>query len=63
MNWLIIDGLGRYGYHAAAPGKPREMVAKGGCHEYFDPDGTPPGAATLAGLPHWLLDLIQYQHD
>ena len=40
MNWLIIEGLERYGYkdHAAALRESTiEMVEKNGCSEYFDP--------------------------
>jgi neutral trehalase len=39
-NWLIIDGLERYGFkdHAAALRETTlEMVDKSGCSEYFDP--------------------------
>lgn len=40
MNWLIIDGLQRYGYkdHAnALRDSTLEMVDKSGCSEYFNP--------------------------
>lgn len=39
MNWLVIDGLERYGFHhhaAALRESTLEMVAKSGCYEYFD---------------------------
>ena len=65
MNWLIIDGLGRYGYadHAAALRETTlEMVAKGGCHEYFDPlDGTPAGGRDFSWTAALVIDLIQYK--
>lgn len=40
MNWLIIDGLKRYGYHdhaSALTDLSLEMVEKSGFAEYFDP--------------------------
>jgi hypothetical protein len=40
MNWVLIEGLKRYGFkdHAAALRESTvEMVQKSGCYEYFDP--------------------------
>ncbi|HWB38893.1 MAG TPA: trehalase family glycosidase [Candidatus Saccharimonadales bacterium] len=63
MNWLIIDGLKRYGFkdHAAALTETTlEMVAKSGCYEYFDPlTGEPAGAKGFSWTAALALDLAQ----
>jgi glycogen debranching enzyme len=63
MNWLIIDGLNRYGFkdHAAALSEStREMVAKNGCYEYFDPlTGEAAGAANFSWTAALALDLLK----
>ncbi|HSX46051.1 MAG TPA: trehalase family glycosidase [Candidatus Saccharimonadia bacterium] len=63
MNWLIIDGLRRYGFksHAAALRESTlEMVDKSGCHEYFDPlDGTPAGADNFSWTAALTIDLLK----
>lgn len=63
MNWLIIDGLKRYGFkdHASALAESTlEMVSKSGCYEYFDPiDGTPAGAANFSWTAALAIDLIK----
>jgi len=63
MNWLIIDGLKRYGFndHAAALRETTlEMVAKSGCSEYFDPlTGEAAGAANFSWTAALALDLLK----
>jgi hypothetical protein len=64
-NWLIIDGLKRYGFHdhaAALTETTLEMVEKGGMAEYFDPNtGEPLGAANFSWTAALTLDLLQKQ--
>lgn len=63
LNWLIIDGLNRYGFkdHAAALAESTvEMVAKSGFSEYFDPiTGEPLGADSFSPTAAIALDLLQ----
>ncbi|MGC1176904.1 MAG: trehalase family glycosidase [Candidatus Saccharimonadales bacterium] len=63
MNWLIIDGLRRYGFkdHAAALRESTlEMVSKSGCYEYFDPlTGEPAGAANFSWTAALVIDLLK----
>ncbi len=63
MNWLIIDGLKRYGFkeHAAALRETTlEMVARSGCYEYFDPlTGEPAGADNFSWTAALAIDLIK----
>jgi hypothetical protein len=63
MNWLIIDGLNRYGYkdHAAALRETTlEMVAKHGCYEYFDPlNAEPAGSPNFAWTAALTIDLLK----
>lgn len=61
-NWLIIDGLERYGFKAEAK-ELRErtlaMVANSGPYEYFDPiDGRGLGAADFAWTAALTVDLL-----
>jgi len=67
INWLVIDGLERYGYkdHAAAlRDSTLEMVAKNGCYEYFDPrDGSPAGAANFSWTAALAIDLLRHLSD
>lgn len=62
MNWLIIDGLTRYGFkdHAAALRETTlEMVLRSGPHEYFDPlTGDPAGAPNFSWTAALTLDLL-----
>jgi hypothetical protein len=62
-NWLIIDGLKRYGFteHAAALKESTlEMVDKSGCYEYFDPlTGEPAGAANFSWTAALTIDLLK----
>jgi neutral trehalase len=63
MNWLIIDGLKRYGFndHAKALTESTlEMVEKSGCYEYFDPlTGEAAGAANFSWTAALALDLAK----
>jgi hypothetical protein len=62
MNWLIIDGLERYGYsdHAAALRESSlEMVGKSGFAEYFDAiSGEPAGGAQFSWTAALIIDMI-----
>lgn len=62
-NWLIIDGLKRYGYadHADALRETSlEMVGKSGCAEYFDPNtGEPLGAHNFSWTAALSIDLLK----
>lgn len=61
-NWLIIDGLRRYGYadHAdALTESTLEMIQNGGCAEYFDPlTGEPLGADNFSWTAALAIDLL-----
>lgn len=63
MNWLIIDGLKRYGFneHAAALTESTlEMVERGGFAEYFSPlDGSPAGAENFSWTAALVIDLMK----
>jgi glycogen debranching enzyme len=63
MNWLIIDGLKRYGFkdHAAALTESTlEMVSRSGFYEYFDPlTGEAAGAANFSWTAALTIDLIK----
>lgn len=65
-NWLIIDGLHRYGYHEEASEitkRSLEMVATAGPYEYFDPiDGRGLGAPKFAWTAALTIDLF-YEKD
>ncbi len=62
-NWLIIDGLKRYGYNEEAKHlheKTIEMVKNAGCYEYFSPiDGSPAGASNFSWTAALTLDLLK----
>ncbi len=62
-NWLIIDGLKRYGYHdhaAALTETTLEMVAKSGFAEYFNPlTAEPLGAHNFSWTAALVIDLLQ----
>lgn len=61
-NWMIVDGLKRYGYKQEAEtirSDSLELVKRHSCYEYFSPiDGAPAGAAgfswTAAIVIDWL---------
>jgi len=61
-NWLIIDGLERYGYkdHADALKQSTiEMLKRHGCFEYFSPlDGSPAGAQNFSWSAALAIDLL-----
>lgn len=63
MNWLIIDGLERYGFkdHAATLRESTlEMVAQAGPYEYFDPlTGEPAGAADFSWTAALAIDMLK----
>lgn len=63
MNWLIIDGLKRYGFDAQAlklKEKTLELVFKSGMNEYFNPlDGRPAGAANFSWTAALTIDLLK----
>ncbi|HLG90857.1 MAG TPA: trehalase family glycosidase [Candidatus Saccharimonadales bacterium] len=62
-NWLIIDGLRRYGFETDAKKlqhQTLELVAKGGMNEYFSPlDGRPAGATDFSWTAALTIDLIK----
>lgn len=62
-NWLIIDGLKRYGFHDHAEAlreSTLEMVSKSGCYEYFDPlNGQAAGAANFSWTASLAIDLLK----
>jgi hypothetical protein len=61
-NWLIIDGLRRYGYHHHAEALTEvmlELVKQHGCYEYFNPlTGEPLGAHDFSWTAALTIDLI-----
>lgn len=61
-NWLIIEGLKRYGFNDLAAELSKsslDLVAKHGPFEYFSPlDGTPAGARHFSWTAALALDLI-----
>ncbi len=60
-NWLIIDGLNRYGFEAEAKSirdSTLAMVEHWGCYEYFDPlSGEPAGAENFSWTAALAIDL------
>jgi glycogen debranching enzyme len=62
-NWLIIDGLKRYGYddHAAALAETTiELVERSGFYEYFSPlDGSPAGIDNFSWTAALTIDLLK----
>jgi hypothetical protein len=63
MNWLVIDGLKRYGFdeHAEVLTEVTlELVAQHGCYEYFDPlDGSPHGSPEFSWTAALTIDLLK----
>ncbi len=61
-NWLIIDGLKRYGFNDHAETLKEttiELVEKSGCYEYFSPiDGSPAGIANFSWTAALTIDLL-----
>jgi neutral trehalase len=64
INWLIIDGLRRYGFndHAdALTESTLEMVERAGFYEYFDPiQGEPAGAHNFSWTAALTIDLLKH---
>jgi glycogen debranching enzyme len=62
INWLIIDGLKRYGFEAEAKNlqqRTLELVAKSGINEYFNPlSGQPAGAPNFSWTAALAIDLL-----
>lgn len=62
INWLIIDGLKRYGFHhhaAALRESTLEMINRSGCAEYFNPlTGDPLGAKDFSWTAALAIDLL-----
>lgn len=62
-NWLIIEGLKRYGYHehaAALSESSLELVAKSGCYEYFNAQtGEPLGSPNFSWTAALAIDLLK----
>lgn len=63
-NWLIIDGLKRYGYEKEAEHirvQTLKLVASNGSREYFSPkDGSPAGAHDFSWTAALTLDLLKH---
>lgn len=61
-NWLIIDGLRRYGYKQEADiikAKSLQLVREHGNYEYFSPvDGSPAGAKDFSWTAALALDML-----
>jgi hypothetical protein len=62
-NWMVIDGLRRYGYQKEAldiKKRTLELVKKNGFYEYFNPnDGSPKGAANFSWSAALIIDLLK----
>ena len=62
INWLIIDGLKRYGFMEEAAFLRQQtlaMVSNAGCHEYFNPeDGSGLGIANFSWTAALAIDLF-----
>jgi hypothetical protein len=63
INWLIIDGLRRYGYQKEAldlKKRTLDLVKKSGFYEYFDPkNAAPAGAANFSWTAALIIDLLK----
>jgi hypothetical protein len=63
INWLIIDGLGRYGFHEQAEKLKQStltMVKESDFYEYFDPyTGEPAGANHFSWTAALAIDLLK----
>ena len=62
-NWMIVQGLVRYGFKKEAEIirlKSIALVAEHGCYEYFSPiDGTPAGAEDFSWTAALAIDLVK----
>ena len=65
INWMVIDGLERYGYHdhaSALRDMSLEMVGKSGFAEYFDPiTGEPLGTDNFSWTAALAIDLLHQE--
>jgi len=63
INWLITDGLERYGFHDHAQALREStiaMVEQGGFYEYFNPlSGEPVGVADFSWTAALYIDLVK----
>ena len=63
INWLIIDGLERYGYVTEADmlrSRTIQMVTRNGMNEYFNPlTGEPAGAPNFSWTAALTIDLVK----
>lgn len=63
INWLIIDGLSRYGFDAEAAAlrdSTVDMVSKSGCFEYFNPlTGEAAGTPDFSWTAALTIDLLK----
>lgn len=63
INWLVIDGLKRYGFNEHAEVLREvtlELVAQHGAYEYFDPlDGSPHGSPAFSWTAALAIDLLK----
>jgi glycogen debranching enzyme len=63
-NWLIIDGLSRYGFYAEAKSladQTLELVKKSGFYEYFNPlNAKGAGAANFSWTAALAIDLLKH---
>ena len=66
-NWLIIDGLRRYGFTAEAGAlrtRTLQMVGQSGCYEYYHPlTGAPAGVGNFSWTAALTIDLLARQPD
>ncbi len=62
-NWLIIDGLRRYGFNEHADAlveSTLELAERSGCYEYFNPlDGQPAGGPDFSWTAALTIDLLK----
>jgi glycogen debranching enzyme len=63
INWMIIDGLRRYGYQKEAldlKKRTLDLVKKNGFSEYFNPKtGAPAGAKNFSWTAALIIDLLK----
>lgn len=63
INWMVIDGLKRYGFHEEAEwliSKTIKLVGQSGFYEYFSPlDGQPAGANKFSWTAALIIDLLE----
>ncbi len=63
VNWMVMQGLERYGYQALAENVRRDslaLMADGGFFEYYDPrDGSPAGASDFSWSAALALEMLE----